>query len=149
MPPLSIAVLGSSRTVEAVSLATAAFLVVGVLLAFHPAAEALRRQLAERARAGGPAPQTRSLRVTFRRTWALPLLTILLYVAHWGTVTAYLPARAEAAGADVGLFFAADGLTAKISPSITKTRPSATMKSAMREQPEWRRAGSAAQAGGY
>ena len=46
-------------------------------------------------------------------------------------------------------FFAADGLTAKISPSITKTRPSATMKSALREQPEWRRAGSAAQAGGY
>ena len=30
-------------------------------------------------------------------------------------------------------FFAADGLTAKISPSITNTRPSATMKSAMRD----------------
>jgi predicted MFS family arabinose efflux permease len=34
----------------------------------------------------------------------------VLYVAHWGVVTAYLPQRAEAAGADVGLFFAADGL---------------------------------------
>ena len=42
-------------------------------------------------------------------SWALPLLMIVLYVAHWGTVTAYLPARAEDAGANVGLFFAADG----------------------------------------
>ena len=29
---------------------------------------------------------------------------------HWGVVTAYLPKRADAAGADIGLFFAADGL---------------------------------------
>jgi predicted MFS family arabinose efflux permease len=31
-------------------------------------------------------------------------------VLHWGVVTAYLPQRAEAAGANVGLFFVADGL---------------------------------------
>ena len=31
-------------------------------------------------------------------------------MAHWGVVTAYLPQRAELAGADVGLFFVADGI---------------------------------------
>src|SRR5262245_34714844 len=36
-------------------------------------------------------------------------------------------------------FFAEAGLTAKISPSITSTRPSATMKSAIRRQPPKRR----------
>ena len=35
---------------------------------------------------------------------------MFLYVAHWGVVTAYLPQRAEAAGADIGLFFVADGI---------------------------------------
>jgi predicted MFS family arabinose efflux permease len=31
-------------------------------------------------------------------------------VAHWGAVTAYLPIRAEQAGADIGLYFSADGI---------------------------------------
>ena len=35
---------------------------------------------------------------------------MVTYVAHWGTVTVYLPIRADAAGANVGLYFAADGL---------------------------------------
>ena len=109
MPPLSIAILGSRRSVDEVAAATAIFVVVGVLLAVGPAAEARRRQAAEAVRAGFEHRAGR-LRISFRRSWALPLLTILLYVAHWGTVTAYLPARAEAAGADVGLFFAADGV---------------------------------------
>lgn len=34
----------------------------------------------------------------------------MTYVAHWGAVTAYLPIRAEQAGADIGLYFAADGI---------------------------------------
>ena len=33
-----------------------------------------------------------------------------LFVIHWGVITAYLPQRAELAGANIGLFFAADGL---------------------------------------
>ncbi len=48
--------------------------------------------------------------ITFRREWAVPLLIIVTYVAHWGAVTAYLPIRAEQAGADIGLYFAADGI---------------------------------------
>jgi predicted MFS family arabinose efflux permease len=52
----------------------------------------------------------RGLRLTIRRSWLAPLAIIVLYVAHWGAVTAYLPQRAEAAGADIGLFFVADGV---------------------------------------
>jgi predicted MFS family arabinose efflux permease len=33
-----------------------------------------------------------------------------MFSAHWGLIVAYLPQRAELAGANVGLFFAADGL---------------------------------------
>jgi MFS family permease len=48
--------------------------------------------------------------ITFRRSWAMPLLITITYVAHWGAVTAYLPVQATKAGADVGLYFAADGI---------------------------------------
>ena len=52
----------------------------------------------------------RRLGFAFRRAWA-PLIAIdLLYIAHWGVVVAFLPQRAEAAGANIGLFFVADGL---------------------------------------
>jgi MFS family permease len=50
------------------------------------------------------------LRFRWRNSWAAPMLITLLYSAHWGLVVAYLPQRAEAAAANVGLFFAADGL---------------------------------------
>ena len=109
MPPLSLVVLGSNRHVADVSLASAIIVVLGALLAVVPAATARRRQAVEAAKRGLAAGPAR-LTFAFRRAWALPLLLILLYVSHWGTITAYLPARAEAAGADIGLFFAADGL---------------------------------------
>ena len=48
--------------------------------------------------------------ITFRREWTSPLAIVVTYVAHWGAVTAYLPVRAEEAGADIGLYFAADGI---------------------------------------
>lgn len=40
---------------------------------------------------------------------------MLLYIAHWGVIVAYLPQRAEAAGADIGLFFVADGVAILLS----------------------------------
>jgi MFS family permease len=46
----------------------------------------------------------------YRGGWSAPLAITVLFAAHWGVVIAYLPQRAEAAGADIGLFFAADGL---------------------------------------
>lgn len=109
MPPLSLVVLGRGRSVTDVAIASALIVVVGALLALAPAAAARQRQAIDAAKRGiavGPARLTFS----FRRAWALPLLLILLYVSHWGTITAYLPSRAEAAGADIGLFFVADGL---------------------------------------
>jgi MFS family permease len=52
----------------------------------------------------------RRLGFAYRASWAAPLGIMVLFVAHWGVVTAYLPQRAEAAGANIGLFFASDGL---------------------------------------
>lgn len=46
----------------------------------------------------------------FRRAWTAPLAVIALFVIHWGVVVAYLPQRAELAGADIGLFFVMDGV---------------------------------------
>ena len=68
-----------------------------------------------RVRAVAPVPSTmatasRRFGITFRREWAMPLLIVVTYVAHWGAVTAYLPIRAEEAGANIGLYFAADGI---------------------------------------
>lgn len=52
----------------------------------------------------------RILGFAFRRSWVAPLTIIGLWVIHWGVIIAYLPQRAEAAGASIGLFFAADGV---------------------------------------
>jgi MFS family permease len=113
LPPLSLAVLGDDRSLSTVTIVVAAFVVTGAVLLI---ASPLRRHLAE-ANAGAGSDlaatataATRRFGLTFRRTWLAPLVVTLLYVAHWGVVTAYLPQRAEFAGADVGLFFAADGL---------------------------------------
>ncbi|HUP82739.1 MAG TPA: MFS transporter [Candidatus Limnocylindria bacterium] len=56
------------------------------------------------------AAATRHFGFAFRRSWLAPLAVVMLFVLHWGVVTAYLPQRAEAAGADIALFFAADGV---------------------------------------
>jgi MFS family permease len=52
----------------------------------------------------------RTLGFAYRRAWTAPLTVLALFIIHWGVVTAYLPKRADAVGADIGLFFAADGL---------------------------------------
>lgn len=100
LPPLSLAILDTAG-LHGIAAAMIAFVAAGLLLfgrlglrAPDPPAEAAARRYG----------------ITFRRTWAVPLLIIVVYVAHWGAVTAYLPVRAEAAGADIGLYFAADGV---------------------------------------
>jgi len=102
-PPLSLAILDAT-SLHGVAAAVVAVLVAGILLGqrlplrpTEPATHAM-----------GTA--SRRFGITFRREWAVPLLIIVTYVAHWGAVTAYLPIRAEAAGADIGLYFAADGI---------------------------------------
>jgi MFS family permease len=102
-PPISLAVL-SAAALDGVAATVVVVLVAGILLGqrlplrpVEPAAATL-------------AAATRRFGITYRRTWTVPLLIIVTYVAHWGAVTAYLPIRAEQAGADIGLYFAADGI---------------------------------------
>ena len=65
------------------------------------------------------AAASRRFGITYRRAWAMPLLIVILYVAHWGVVTSYLPIRADAAGASVGLFFAMDGVGIVVTRLLT------------------------------
>ncbi len=102
-PPVSLAILARG-SLEGVATAVVAVLAIGILLAqrlplrpYAPTATLL-------------AAASRRFGIAFRRSWTVPLLIIVTYVAHWGAVTAYLPIRAEQAGADIGLYFAADGI---------------------------------------
>ena len=102
LPPLALLVLDAAG-LHAVAAMVTAFLLAG-LVAFG----LMRSRTAAPVRAATPA--SRRFGIVFRRTWAAPLLITVFYVAHWGAVTAYLPVKTEGTGADVGLFFAADGL---------------------------------------
>ncbi len=102
-PVVSLAILDAS-SLDGVALAVVAVVAVGVLLG---------QRLPLRAPAGIPTTMeaaTRRFGITYRRAWTVPLLIVITFVAHWGAVTAYLPIRAEGAGADIGLYFAADGI---------------------------------------
>jgi MFS family permease len=104
MPFISIAVLNAT-SFQGVGMVVMVLVGVGL---------ALSRRLPLRpleAPAGtGMAAATRRWGIAYRRAWTVPLLIVILFVAHWGVVTAYLPVRAEQAGADIGLFFFADGI---------------------------------------
>ena len=109
LPPLSLAVLGDGTSLRGVALVVGAVVVVGLVLGLD-----LGSRTPHTAGAENPVDLVgearRRLGFAFRRSWLPPLAVTLLYVAHWGVVTAYLPQRAELAGADVGLFFVADGV---------------------------------------
>jgi predicted MFS family arabinose efflux permease len=98
LPPLSIAALDIGG-MPAVSLLVGAFVVLAYLLVRTV-------RLPDRA----AATARRRFGVTFRREWAIPLAVLFLYTIHWGVAVAYVPARADAVGANVGLFFAVDGI---------------------------------------
>jgi MFS family permease len=104
LPPLSVIVLDRAG-LTGVSLVAFALVVVALVLCF--AAPYSARET------GADSEHRHARRVlgfAFRRPWIAPLAIIGLFDVHWGVVTAYLPQRADAAGADIGLFFAADGL---------------------------------------
>ena len=103
LPPLSIVVL-DAYGFDGVTVMVAALVAVALLVALaRPVRQAANDdvQLAAAKRRFGFA---------YRRSWVAPLVVTVLFMAHWGVLMAYLPQRAEAAGANVGLFFAADGL---------------------------------------
>jgi MFS family permease len=109
MPPLSLAVL-SATSLRGVAAAMTGVVIAGLAVAFAapfrfraPAAHEVRHEAAREV-----AP--RRFGLALRPSWIPLILMILLYIIHWGVVIAYLPQRAEAAGADIGLFFAADGV---------------------------------------
>jgi MFS family permease len=101
-PPVSLALLdaGSMRLVGAVALVSV--LMGGAVMWgwARPGPRATRH-----------ASPGRAFHIAYRRSWTMPLLITMLFIIHWGVVTAYLPQRAEAAGADVGLFYVIDAVS--------------------------------------
>ncbi|MBA2255043.1 MAG: MFS transporter, partial [Chloroflexi bacterium] len=100
VPPLSLVVLDQA------SLAVLAAMTVGVMGAAALVVWPIRPQRGS----AGPPPAPHSFRPKWRRAWLGPLAITLLFIVHWGVLTGYLPQRAAAAGADVGLFFTGDAL---------------------------------------
>jgi MFS family permease len=112
-PPLSLVVL-TATSLHGVAVVAIVSILAGLValriapLPFRPDDEAATED--------GPAVAARRrLGFAFRRAWASPIAIELLYIVHWGVVIAFLPQRAEAAGADPGLFFVADGIAILLS----------------------------------
>jgi MFS family permease len=101
-PPLSLLLL-DRYSIAAVGWAAAVAALVAVAIIWE-----LPRPIRPAAEAA--AGRARMFRPSWRPSWTGPLAISLLFVAHWGVVTAYLPQRAERVGADIGLFFTADAL---------------------------------------
>lgn len=101
-PPISLAILDAS-SLQVVAAVAMIAVVAGAGFAWPLG------RVDQAARAAGPRG-SRTFRPAWRAAWSGPLAVSLLFVAHWGVVTGYLPQRAEAAGADVGLFFTADAV---------------------------------------
>jgi MFS family permease len=86
----------------AVGLATCVVVAMGAVLIW-PVRDGQREE--RRARGG-----RLMMRTVWKPEWFRPLLVTTLIIVNWGVITGYLPQRAEAAGADVGLFFTMDAL---------------------------------------
>ena len=101
-PAISLAILDAS-SLQVVATVASVVVALGIVLAWP-----LGRS-DQAARAAGPRG-ARTFHPAWRRAWSGPLALSVLFVAHWGVVTGYLPQRAAAAGADVALFFTADAI---------------------------------------
>jgi MFS family permease len=121
MPPLSLAVLAAT-SLRGVAVVMTGMVLIGLLLIwivpfrFRPTAAATAGSSGAGGHARAPAHEARrKFGFAFRRSWAPLIAIILLFITHWGVIVAYLPQRAEAAGADIGLFFVADGVAILLS----------------------------------
>ena len=106
LPPVSLAVLAGG-SLDDVAVLVALLVLSGLTLAV---VTPIGGGQTEATGPGSIGVARRRFGFAMRSTWIRPLAIMFLYVAHWGVVTAYLPQRAEAAGADIGLFFVADGI---------------------------------------
>lgn len=103
LPPLSIVVL-DRYGLEGVCILVAALVALSLLVALARPVRPLP------ATDGDLGQARRKFGFAYRRSWVAPLAIVILFTVHWGVITAYLPQRTDAAGADIGLFFAADGI---------------------------------------
>jgi MFS family permease len=104
IPPISLGILGASSSLDGVAL-----FVAGLVIAGAASLLVCRGHIERESEIDSVSAASRRYGMAFRSAWAPPLLIILLYMIHWGVVTAYLPQRAELSGNDVGLFFLMDG----------------------------------------
>jgi len=104
LPPLSLLILGA-WSMRGVALFVLGAIALGILLAFG-----IRGSVSHDTERAKEALTARRFGLVYRVEWTVPLVLSVLFATHWGVVVAYLPQRAEAAGADIGLFFAADAL---------------------------------------
>jgi predicted MFS family arabinose efflux permease len=109
LPPISLAVL-SATSLNGVTLSVVGFVLAGILVLRIAPLPFRVGQPGESSLPADASVAKRRLGFAFRRAWISVLSVVLLYGAHWGVIVAYLPQRAELAGADIGLFFVADGL---------------------------------------
>ena len=110
LPTIALAVLAAS-SLRGVALVVAGFVLTGLLLLrIRPLPYGLGQTVEGSPTEGPEGVAHRRFGFAFRRSWAGLIAISLLFVAHWGFITAYLPQRAEAAGAEIGLFFVADGI---------------------------------------
>jgi len=109
IPPISLVVLTAS-SLHGVALLALGMVIAGLaIVRFAPFRFGSTGE--DAVGADGPLDiARRRLGFAFRRSWAGLLAIDLLFILHWGVVVAFLPQRAEAAGANIGLFFVADGL---------------------------------------
>jgi predicted MFS family arabinose efflux permease len=111
MPALSLVVLNAAG-LTGVAWVMLVMIVVGIVLAVGPLSH--RRDSAARD-ASDTVVAHRRLGIRFRRSWIPALAINVGFMLHWGVVLAFLPQRADTAGADIGLFFVANGLGGLIS----------------------------------
>ncbi len=108
IPPVSLAVLAIS-SLHGVALMALGSVIVGLALVRIVPLQ-LRGSGDELAGDGSDHVARRRFGFAFRPAWARLIVIDLLYITHWGVIVAFLPQRAEAAGANIGLFFVADGI---------------------------------------
>ncbi len=106
-PAISVVILDAS-SLQMVAVAALAALALGVVLAWPIGRRDQRRRRDLRIDQEAAAVRGRTFRPAWRSAWWPPLAISFLFVCHWGVITGYLPQRAEAAGANVALYFTAD-----------------------------------------
>jgi MFS family permease len=113
MPPVSLVIL-SMTSLHGVALAMTFVVAAGLALVLLIPFQFQQPDATDPATPAHPVAR-RHLGLAIRPSWIPLLAMVLLYIGHWGVIVAYLPQRAEAAGADIGLFFAADGIAVLLS----------------------------------